>query len=53
LENRNGETPLLGAAGGLVATALLLVLFTPSVSTAGAASLPNLKLEITPPRLVV
>jgi len=34
-----GATSLLGAAGGLVATVLLLVLFTPSVSTAGAAFL--------------
>jgi hypothetical protein len=34
-----GATSLLGAAGGLVATVLLLVLFTASVSTAGAAFL--------------
>ena len=34
-----GATSLLGAAGGLVATVLLLVLFTASVSTAGAALL--------------
>jgi hypothetical protein len=34
-----GATLLLGAAGGLVATVLLLVLFTASVSTAGAALL--------------
>jgi hypothetical protein len=34
-----GATSLLGAAGGLVATVLLLVLFTASVSTAGAVLL--------------
>ena len=34
-----GATSLLGAAGGLVAAVLLLVLFTASVSTAGAAFL--------------
>jgi hypothetical protein len=34
-----GATSLLGAAGSLVATVLLLVLFTASVSTAGAAFL--------------
>jgi hypothetical protein len=34
-----GATSLLGAAGGLVATVLLLVLFTASVSMAGAAVL--------------
>jgi hypothetical protein len=34
-----GATSLLGAAGGLVATVLLLVLFTASVSTAAAAFL--------------
>ena len=34
-----GATSLLSAAGGLVATVLLLVLFTASVSTAGAALL--------------
>jgi hypothetical protein len=34
-----GATSLLGAAGGLVATVLLLVLFTASVSTAGVAFL--------------
>jgi hypothetical protein len=34
-----GATSLLGAAGGLVATVLLLVLFTASVSTPGAALL--------------
>jgi hypothetical protein len=34
-----GATSLLGAAGGLVATVLLLVLFTPSVSSPGAALL--------------
>jgi hypothetical protein len=34
-----GATLVLGAAGGLVATVLLLVLFTASVSTAGAAFL--------------
>ena len=34
-----GSTSLLSAAGGLVATVLLLVLFTVSVSTAGAALL--------------
>ena len=34
-----GATPLLGAAGGLVATVLLLVLFTASASMAGAALL--------------
>jgi hypothetical protein len=34
-----GATSLLSAAGGLVATVLLLVLFTPSVSAAGAAFL--------------
>ena len=34
-----GATSLLSAAGGLVATVLLLVLFTTSVSTAGAALL--------------
>jgi hypothetical protein len=34
-----GATSLLGAAGGLVASVLLLVLFTDSASTAGAAVL--------------
>ena len=34
-----GATSLLGTAGGLVATVLLLVLFTASVTTAGAALL--------------